>query len=424
MIKPALNPLVLSLKESATLAINLKSKALRKEGKEIFHFGFGQSPFPVPENIQAALREHADKKDYLPTLGLPELRDAVAKFYQGEFDYAFEGDDVCIGPGSKELFFQALYLMEGPLLIPAPSWVSYGPQASLRGKRTVPIMTKRENSYRLRADELDETCHKLGQEQKLLIINNPTNPTGSVYRDEELRDLAEICRAYQVIVISDEIYAMIDFTNKTQSSMARYYPEGTIVTGGLSKSFAAGGYRLGIMMVPRDLRLILEAMQSVISETFSSVSAPIQYAALEAYGNFEAVRPFITKTCGIQQFASEYLHRRFVEMGLNCPRPEGSFYLFPDFEAFRKGLQGNGIQTGPRLCSEILEKAHVAFLPGSDFYLPATNLGVRAAAVDYDGADVLNRWQGSAHMTDDITRQWFPNLAKGCDSLDRYLRNL
>jgi len=314
--------------------------------------------------------------------------------------------------------------MEGPLLIPAPSWVIYGPQASLRGKKTVPIITKRENSYRLQADELDEACHSLGQEQKLLIINNPTNPTGSVYRDDEIRDLAEICRAYQVIVLSDEIYAMIDFTEKSQSSLAMHYPEGTIVTGGLSKSFAAGGYRLGIMMIPGDLRLVLDAMKSVISETFSAVSAPIQYAALEAYGNFEAVRPFIAKTCDIQRFASEYMYKRFVGMRLNCPRPEGSFYLFPDFEKYRESMKNKGILTGPRFCNEVLDRAHVAFLPGCDFYLPATNLGVRAAAVDYDGSEVLSFWQGPAQMTDGQTRKLFPHLVGGCDSLKHYLDNL
>jgi aspartate/methionine/tyrosine aminotransferase len=262
---PALNPLVLSLKESATLAINLKALQMRREGREIFHFGFGQSPFPVPEPIQEALRRNVDKKNYLPTRGLPDLCEAVGAFYRSEFGYDFSGDDVCIGPGSKELIFQTIYLMEGPLLVPAPSWVSYGPQAALRGKEIVPIPTRRANGYRLQAEELDRACHRLGLHQKLLILNNPNNPTGGFYRKEEVEHLAEICRAYQVIVISDEIYAMINFTDRPHCSMAHYYPEGTIVTGGLSKSFAAGGYRLGVMLVPKNLELVLMALQSVIS---------------------------------------------------------------------------------------------------------------------------------------------------------------
>ena len=421
---PALNPLVLSLKESATLAINLKALQMRRQGHEVFHFGFGQSPFPVPDPLQEALRRNVDKKDYLPTRGLPELCEAVATFYRDEFGYDFTGEDVCIGPGSKELIFQTIYLREGPLLVPAPSWVSYGPQAALRGKEIVPIVTRRDNCYRLQAEELDRACHRLGQSQKLLILNNPNNPTGAFYRKEEIQELAEICRAYQVVVISDEIYAMLNFTDRPHFSMAHYYPEGTIVTGGLSKSFAAGGYRLGVMLVPDSLNLVLEALKSVISETFSAVSAPIQYAALEAYGNFEGVRPFVRKSCEIHRYACEYLHRRFVAMGLNCPKPEGAFYLFPDFQNQREALHGKGILTGRRLCDVLLEQAHVAVLPGSDFYLSATELGVRVAGVDYDGAAALDAWPGFSQMRDELAGQLFPHLIGGCDRLEEFLAGL
>jgi aspartate/methionine/tyrosine aminotransferase len=423
-MNPALNPLVLSLKESATLAINMKALELRKQGKEIYHFGFGQSPFPIAEPIQDALRRNADKKAYLPTRGLPALCEALADFYDTQFGYDFSPADVCVGPGSKELIFQTIYLMEGPLLVPAPSWVSYGPQAALRGKELIPITTQRENGYRLQAQELDQVCYKLGQSQKLLILNNPNNPTGSIYRESELKELAEICKAYQVIVISDEIYAMIDFTDRPHCSIAHYYPEGTIVTGGLSKSFSAGGYRLGAMLIPPTLGLVMHALKSVISETFSAVSAPIQYAALEAYGNFQAIRPQLEATREIHRFIGKYVHDRFIAMGLNCPEPEGAFYLFPDFDQFRPLLRKRGILTGMRLSSTLLDQARVALLPGSDFYLPSTHLGVRAAHVDYDGQAVLDHWPGAAKMTADETRQLFPNIVAGCESLERFLRDL
>jgi aspartate aminotransferase len=422
MITPALNPLVLSLKESATLAINLKALGLRAAGQKVYHFGFGQSPFPVPASIQEGLRQNVDKKDYLPTQGLPELLVKVADFYRERFGYDFLPENVCIGPGSKELIFQTLYLMEGPLLVPAPSWVSYGPQAALRGKDIVQIPTKRENGYRLQVEELDRVAHKLGQQQKLLIINNPNNPTGAVYSESELQDLAKICRAYQIIVISDEIYAMIDFTGRKHSSLAHYYPEGTIVTGGLSKSFAAGGYRLGVMLLPGALDIIRHALKSVISETFSAVSAPIQYAALEAYGNFAAVLPFIEKTCEIYRFVAEYMHSRFLAMGLNCPKPEGSFYLFPDFDNFKAGIQRKGMLTGIGLCNHLLEQYQVAMLPGADFYMPATNLGCRVAAVDFDGEQVLGSWAGPDTMDTEKAGQLFPNIVEGCDRLEEFVR--
>lgn len=420
-MRPALNPLVLSLKESATLAINLKALELRRKGEGIVHFGFGQSPFPVPQAIQEALAANADKKDYLPTQGLPELCEAVARFYKNQFGYDFKAEDVCVGPGSKELIFQIIYLMEGPLIVPVPSWVSYGPQAALRGKEIIPVITSRENKYKLTAEQLDMACHSAGQSQKLLIFNNPNNPTGAVYHEDEIKEIAQICRAYQVIVISDEIYAMIDFDKQPMASLATYYPEGTIVSGGLSKSFAAGGYRLGVVLIPDSLELMMSALKSVVSETYSAVSAPIQYAALKAYRDFDELRPFVTKTCEIYQYVMEYIHGRFIDMGLECPRPEGSFYMFPDFDNVRARLKKRGIITSNTLVNALLKEARVAVLPGSDFYLPATHFGVRVAAVDFDGAKALSTWPGIDQVTDTYFKEIFPNIIAGCDHIRDFI---
>ncbi|MBF0289148.1 MAG: aminotransferase class I/II-fold pyridoxal phosphate-dependent enzyme [SAR324 cluster bacterium] len=424
-MKPlSINPQVLNVKESATLAINQRVKALRKEGKTIYHFGFGQSPFPVPEIIQKALQDNSDKKDYLPTQGLPELTAAVSKFYSKEFGYEFTSDFVCIGPGSKELIFQIVYLLEGPLLIPAPSWVSYGPQAAIRGKKIVPILTKRENGYRLQAEELDEICHRYGEIQKILIFNNPNNPTGGYHTESEIKEIAEICRAYHVIAICDEIYSLLNYSGHSHYSIAHYYPEGTIVTGGLSKAFSAGGYRLGIIMIPPTMDHVLQALKSLISETFSAVSTPIQYAGLAAYESYEKLRSEIEKCTSIHQFTGEYLHQRFVNMHLNCPKPEGGFYLFPDFNNYGHSLKAQGIITSAQIANTMLQEANVAFLPASDFYLPATNLGVRVASVDYDGEKVLNEFPGIENMTPEATQHLFPNLVKGCDQLETFLKQL
>lgn len=423
-MRPALNPLVLSLKESATLAINLKALKLRQQGENIVHFGFGQSPFPVPEVIQEALRNNVDKKDYLPTQGLPELCEAVASFYREQFGYDFKTHEVCIGPGSKELIFQIFYLMEGPLLVPVPSWVSYGPQAALRGKEIIPIQTSRENNYRITPELLDKACYSAGQSQKLLIFNNPNNPTGSLYHEKEIQEIAEICRAYNVIVISDEIYAMIDFDHWPMGSLAKYYPEGTIVSGGLSKAFGAGGYRLGVMLIPDSLELMMSALKSVVSETFSAVSAPIQYAALKAYGDFEQVRPFVKKTCDIYRYILSYLHTQFIDMGLNCPKPAGSFYLFPDFENYSRQLHDIGILTSSKMADVLLEEHKLAVLPGSDFYMPVTSLSCRVAGVDFDGQHVLSTWPGAENVDDNYFATHFSKIEQGCGCIKSFLDSL
>lgn len=420
-MKISINHQVVEVKESATLAINQQAKALRKEGLDVYHFGFGQSPFPVPEAIQNALKDNTDKKDYLPTQGLPELCEAISGFYQQQFGYSFAPEQVFVGPGSKELLFQLIYLFEGPLLIPAPSWVSYGPQASIRGKEIVPIMTKRANGYRLQAEELDRVCHQWTGSQKILIFNNPSNPTGSCHTLQEIKELAEICRAYNVIVLSDEIYSLVDFSGREYASLAHHYPEGTVVTGGLSKGFSGGGYRMGLALIPEIMTSVVQGLKALISETFSAVSAPIQYAALEAYGKYVGIQSEIERCAQIHQFAGEYLHQRFIQMGLNCPKPEGAFYLFPDFDNFREKLAAKGILTGTQMTQAILEQAHVALLPALDFYLPATHLGVRVASVDYDGQKALEHFPGKGAMMEQETRWLFPNLVRGCDQLEHFL---
>ena len=421
---PSLNPLVTNVKESATLAINLRAKELRARGQKIAHFGFGQAAFPVPELLQNAVRENADSNKYLPTQGMPELREAVSAYYKTEYGLDFSTERICIGPGSKELIFQTLYLVEGALLVPAPSWVSYGPQASLRGKKVYPIPTSRDNSYKLTPDELDQACYSSGRQQKMLILNNPNNPTGAVYTQDEMNALAEICRAYQVIVISDEIYAGIDFTGNPHASMAKPYPEGTIVSGGLSKLFAAGGYRLGVMMFPETLSTLLTAIKAIISETFSCVSAPIQYAGLAAYGEYDKLKPFVQRTNEIYRFASTYLWERFIDMGLNCPKPMGAFYLFPDFDNFRFKLRKHGLYTGLALAEKVLSDAGVAILPGADFYFMATNLGSRVASVDFDGEQVYEAWPSRPEDGEQVVANLFPNLKYGCDMLGEFLHKL
>ncbi len=420
---PSINPLVLNLKESATLLINNTVKEMRKQGREVAHFGFGQAAFPVPELLVDGLRQNAGENSYLPTQGLLPLRESFCGFLKKEFGLDYGVDDVFVGPGSKELIFQISYMVEGVLLAPAPSWVSYGPQATLRGKKLIPIETQRENSYKLTARELDKCCHARAQEQKLLILNNPNNPTGAVYTEEELRELADICRAYNVLVISDEIYAMIDFTGKPHASISRFYPEGTIVSTGISKSFAAGGYRLGMMVIPESLRVLKDALKSVISETFSAVSAPMQYAALSAYSRFDEIKDEINLNTEIYKAASRYLWTRFLEMDLNCPKPQGAFYLFPDFDNYREKLRKKGILTGIQLAHDMLETKGVGFLPGSDFYFPATNLGIRVASVDFNGREVRDKWPGGK-LTEDQIGEFFPNLVMGCNKMEEYLQTL
>ena len=389
--EPVLQAPFAGLKESATLKINQLAKQLRAEGREVCHLGFGESPFPVPEKLVQALRDAAHEKTYLPGLGLPELRAGVARFFTQEFGYDAHPHQVIVGPGSKELIFNLLFLLEGPLLIPSPSWVSYGPQAHLLSKPQHLVPTDRAHGYRLQAEALDAVCQELGSGQKLLILNNPSNPTGSVHSAAELEALAAVCRQHQVLVISDEIYALVDYSASGFVGFSQYYPEGCIVTSGLSKAFSAGGWRLGVALLPDALKSVLPAWNALISETFSCVSSPIQYASVVAFEAFDEIRAYVSQCTAVHQAACTHLHQRFLEIGLNCPQPEGGFYLFPDFQPFAASLAERGIRTSQQLCQALLEQEQVALLPGEAFFFPAEGLAVRAAAVDYSGAELLQQ---------------------------------
>ncbi|MDF1761494.1 MAG: aminotransferase class I/II-fold pyridoxal phosphate-dependent enzyme [Coxiellaceae bacterium] len=420
MAKLSLNPQLAKLSASATLAINQQVMQLRQEGQNVYHWGFGQSPFPVPELIVRSLQRNADKKQYLPSLGLAELRDAVAEYYLQEFNFDIEGSQVVIGPGSKELIYNLLYLIPGELLLPAPSWVSYAPQAQLLGKPYRYIQTDSANSYCLTADELEQACQ---QSQvpgtKMLILNSPNNPTGTIYSQQNLEQLTEVCRRHNVLVISDEIYAKVEFNHQFSHSLAHCYPEGTLVTAGLSKLFGAGGYRLGVCIVPDNLTSTLMAPWStLISETFSCVSAPIQYAAVTAYQNFDQLRDGFTDRVAIQKIASETIYQCLVDNHIDCPRPQGAFYLMPDFKPHQAHLAEVGVTDSNQLALWLLQHASIAALPGSAFGMPAEQLCLRIAAVDFDGGKALDMYQNDRNIDPkQFAQQALPDIVAACQQL-------
>ncbi len=413
-----INPNILNLKESATLKINTRVREMRQKGEDVIHFGFGQSPFPVHPKIVQSLRDHADKKDYLSTKGLPQLRSNISEFYKENFNYDFDPENVLIGPGSKELIFQALFVLEGPVIVPAPSWVSYGPQVYSKGKQISVVKTQKKNNYRLQGEELSEFCKTLPESQKLLILNSPNNPVGSVYTDKELEAIAEICRDQNIIVISDEIYGLIDFTGERKKGIYHFYPEGTLVTGGISKSHSAGGYRMGFLATSSHLNGVINALSSLISETFSAVAAPIQYAAVGAFAKDSDILDYINRCTAIHKQVSFYIYDRLNQLGIGCSKPEGAFYLLADFNDFKLAIKEKlNISTSEEMAKHLLKTYNIAMLPGSDFYMDNDDLSFRIATVDYDGANVID----VDHIRID---HHMPNIKKGIQALEHFVDQL
>ena len=424
-MKVYVNPRLQKVKESATLAINEKAVKLRSQGQDIVHFGFGQSPFAVHPLIIEALQNNSHHKAYLPTLGLAELRDNIAAYYNKR-GYDWQASNIVIGPGSKELLFDLLYLLQGTLLLPAPSWVSYYPQAQLVGKEVVHVVSRSDNGYKITPKELQQALDSpqaRDSEQLILLLNSPNNPVGSSYSSTELQELASIVKQHNIIVIADEIYAEVYFGEEPPPSIYSFLPQQTIVTSGLSKSFSAGGYRLGFTAIPPAIaEQILKPLSALISETFSCVSAPIQHAAVVAYSDNPQINQYIHDCNRIHGLMSSYIRGRLVEYKIGCPVGTGSFYLFPDFNNWTQQLQERGIKDSPSLCAAILDEAAVTLLPAQDFGLPASDYACRLATVDYDGVILMEALQEGASDTELLALA--PKVSQGCDRLGEWVAKL
>ncbi len=383
-----LNLRVRGMASSATVAINERCNELKAQGREIFKLGLGQSPFPVPDSVVEALRHSAHEKDYLPVRGYRALRDAVAEYHNRCDSLGRRGDDVLIGPGSKELMFLLQLVYYGDLVIPTPAWVSYAPQANIIGRRVSLVPTLSENRWLLEPRALEEMCRSDPHRPRLLILNYPSNPTGATFNEEQLRALAEVARRYRVLLLSDEIYGELHHRGE-HISIARFYPEGTIISSGLSKWCGAGGWRLGTFVFPPSMSWLLDAMASAASETYTSTSAPIQHAAVRAFQGGDDIARYLASSRQVLAALGNYLVSRLRQVGIECHDPEGAFYLFPSFGPLRERLAARGIRTSTQLCEALLQDTGVAMLPGSDFGRPAEELTCRMAYVDFDGEAAL-----------------------------------
>jgi len=386
----SLNLNVRGLGHSATLAIKARCRALRAEGRSIYDFGLGQSPFPVPAPVVEALRRSAAERDYLPIEGLPALRESVAGFHQRNDQVDIRPEQVLVGPGSKELMFLLQLVYYGEIILRSPCWVSYLPQAQIIGRRISLIPTRFEDGWKITPALLRDSLKGAGDDHRprLLILNYPSNPAGHTYDAGELEALAEVAREFDLIVLSDEIYGLTHFS-AGHVSIARFYPERTIVSSGLSKWCGAGGWRLGTFSFPPELNWLQQAMAAVASESYTSVSAPIQYAAEEAFSANPDIDRYLVHVRRVLRAVAERAVSILGQAGVRVHMPVGAFYLFLDFSPFAGRLAERGVRTSAALCERLLMEAGVAILPGVNFGRAPEELTARLSYVDFDGSAAL-----------------------------------
>ena len=407
-----LKDLVKNLKPSSTLLINETSKKLEEKGKKIFKFGFGQSPFKVPEDIVEELKNNAHQNKYLPMQGLSELRDAVAKYTSSKKNYNYKSENVIIGPGSKELMFLLHVIFDGEILLPAPSWVSYAPQAILGRNKVQILQTKRENNWFPTATEIEEIVLKDKNKNYLLFLNSPNNPSGQIC--ENLEEIASIAKKYNLIILSDEIYSELSFMDNYQS-ISNFCPEKTIISTGLSKWCGAGGWRLGYFLVPDSLIEIKNMINVLASETFSAVSAPIQYAAIKAYENDYS--NYINKSRNILSAVGNYVYENLRSNKVLINKPQGGFYLMPEF-------LNKKFNNSSDMCDSILNDTGVALLPGSDFGFDQEQMLARLSFTDFDGQRFMNKIENNQKIDNDKINEFAPKIVEGIDKLKKWSESI
>ncbi len=407
-----LKNLVKDLKPSSTLAINEISKQLEEQGKKIFKFGFGQSPFKVPEDVVEELKSNAYQNKYLPMQGLEELREAVAKYSSKNKNYNYKAHNVIIGPGSKELMFLLHVIFDGEIILPVPSWVSYVPQAILGRNKIQILHTERENNWFPTGEQIDKIMSKDKKKNYLLFLNSPNNPSGQVCN--KLEEISEIAKKYNLIILSDEIYSELTFS-KNFKSISSYCPEKTIISTGLSKWCGAGGWRLGYFIIPDELNDIKNMINVLASETFSAVSAPIQYAAVKAYENDHS--NYISKSINILSAVSKYVFLNLKSNKVLINEPHGGFYLMPEF-------LNNKFKTSSDMCKDMLNNTGVVLLPGSDFGFSSSKMLARLSFTDFDGQKFMDQIEDNQVIDDEKIRKLAPKIVEGVDKLKKWSESL
>ena len=367
-MKVPISRLAAAVQPSATLVAGARAARLKAEGFEVFDFGLGEPDFATPEHIcraayQAMKEGHTH---YTPAAGLTELRAAVARRYRELYDLHATPEQVIICNGAKHVIHNALTALCGPgdeVIIPTPYWVSYSDLVEMTGANYRLVQTSQESHFKMSAAQLREA---ITPRSRVLMLNSPCNPTGSVYTRSELEALAEVVLDSHLTVVSDEIYERLVFDGAEATCFASLRPglsERTITISGMSKTYAMTGWRMGWAVGPVP---VIQAMTNVQSQQTGSPGTISQYASLAGlYGD---------QSC-VEMMRREFEVRRDLVIGrlqsipgIVSSRPDGAFYAFFDISAFfGRTLGGKPINDSAGFCQAALEVAHVNMVAGSAF---------------------------------------------------------
>lgn len=379
-------PLVLrAFPVSATLAANEAMAARLRRGEPVLPLGFGESGLPVHPVLRDALAGSATSNSYGPVGGHPALRAAAAGYWQRRGLPTKPSSVVC-GPGSKALLFALMLAIGGDVAIPRPSWVSYAAQARVLGIRPHPVTVAADEGGICDPAALAaaiDAASAAGRAIRSAIVTLPDNPTGRIPAPGTVRALCQLAEARGLIIICDEIYRDLIHDPATPVlSPADVAPRRTVITTGLSKSLALGGWRIGVARMP-DGKLgtrLRKALLGAASEIWSAPAAPIQHAAALAFSEPPEIRERISRSRVLHATVARAMATMCADAGLHIPPPQAAFYLYPDFAPWRTRLHARfGIGTGADLAALLLQRYGLGSLPGSAFGEDPSCLRLRLA---------------------------------------------
>ncbi len=353
---------VLRVQPSQTLVITAKAAELRKKGIDVIGFGAGEPDFDTPDFVkEAAIKALKEgKTKYTPAAGIPELREGIAKRLREKNNIDYKPSEVVVTPGAKMALYEVFAILLNPgdeVIVPAPYWVSYTEQIKLCDGKPVIVEMSEDNGFVLTADLVESA---ITDRTKALVLNTPSNPTGAVIPEEELKKIAEVCLKHNVMIISDECYEEFCYEGKHVSiaSISEEVRKITFTINAFSKAYSMTGWRIGWVAAPEDY---IKKINIVQSQTISNPTSFAQYgalAALEDKGKFPAMMK--------EEFKKrrDFVLSEFLSIeGITCPEPKGAFYVFPNISAYIKGDIKNDID----FTTFLLEEAKVAVVPGSAF---------------------------------------------------------
>ncbi len=378
------------LTPSLTLAIDAKAKQMKAEGQDVVGFGAGEPDFDTPQHIKdAAAKALADGfTKYTPSSGIPELRQACADKFKADNGLTYKPSQIIISCGGKHSCFNVIFATCNPgdeVIIPAPYWLSYPEMVKMAGAKPVIVRTTDTTEFKMTPDQLRAA---ITLRTKLLVLNSPSNPTGSLYNREELKAIGDVCVEKDILIMSDEIYEKLVYDGATHTSVAslsKALYDRTIIVHGLAKAYSMTGWRLGYLAAPEPVAKAIDAVQS------HSTSNPTSFAQKGGVAALKGPQDHLAVWLAEYSKRRGVMHERLNRMpGVSCVNAKGAFYLFPNIS--KTGLRS------AEFAAKLLEAEKVAVVPGIAF-----------------GADSYIRLSYATSMA---------NIQKGLDRIEKFCRGI